>query len=928
MSLPPGTRLGPYELTGQIGAGGMGEVYRAHDTNLRRDVAVKVLPASVSADAERLARFRREAQVLATLNHPNIAAIYGIEESGTAPALVMELVEGEDLSTAIARASRADGPVSGSQSGRHLRGIPLEDALPIARQIVDALGAAHAQGVIHRDLKPANIKLKGTSVDLAGATVKVLDFGLAKLADPGAIRSGSSDIDPANSPTITSPAMTAMGMILGTAAYMAPEQARGRVVDKRADIWAFGCVLYEMLTGRRAFEGDDVSDTLATILKSDPDWTALPAGTPLAIRRLLRRCLTKDPARRLADIADARLDLDDPATSSGDETNAAPAVEPFIRRRWIERIGLLVAGIAVAAIGLGPWVVSHLRETPPAPLPTLRVPLLPPEGLRVEPGFVISPDGRYVAFRASRRGEQVRLWIRDLATMDVRVVAGTDDAFVPVWSPDSRSVAYADLSGIKLVDVAAGSVRMLIDRAGPSIAWAPDGTIVFNRAAAPGAAGEILWRLPLTGGEPVALTTLDTGAGDTDHAVQQFLPDGRRFLFTAAPGNRLYVGHLDGTSPTLLAEQIWQPSYAAPGYLLYLREGTLFVQRFDTEIGLLVGEPAPFIGQVSALFSVGKGDFSVSNNGVLIYTQGTAARGGLPVWVDRQGRESPVPGLAASQALEFPRISPDGRRVAFVSSGDLWIGDLGGRPPIRLTFDGARAPVFTPLWTPDGQRLVIERGGSEPGLWSVAADGRDATPERVLTDGHHHAHAWSADGRELIAARLSGAESDIVALPYPTPGESRSVVATPAWEGVAGLSMSPDGRWLAYAANPTGRMEIYVRPYSGSGAAVRVSPDGGTEPEWSRDGRELFYRERERLLSARVTRSGSDNDIQFDLPIVLFESDYVRGDFYQPPSYDVAPDGRFLLLKWPAGSAPGERPPVLFSNWIAEFEREHAAPGQ
>jgi Tol biopolymer transport system component len=927
MSLLPGTRLGPYEITGQIGAGGMGEVYSAHDTSLKRDVAIKVLPASLAADADRLARFRREAQMLAALNHPNIAAIYGIEESGTAPALVMELVEGEDLSTAIARASRADGPVSGSQSGRHRGGFALEDALPIARQIVDALGAAHAQGVIHRDLKPANIKLKGSSADLAGATVKVLDFGLAKLGDPGAIRSGIGDVDPANSPTITSPAMTAMGMIFGTAAYMAPEQARGRVVDKRADIWAFGCVLYEMLTGRRAFEGDDVSDTLATILKSDPDWTALPAGTPLAINRLLRRCLTKDPARRLADIADARFELDDPGGAPGGDTIAAPAIAPS-RRRWSERVGLLVAGIAVAAIGLSPWVVAHLREAPPVPVPALRVALVPTDGLRVEPSFAISPDGRYLAFRASRRGEPLRLWIRDLTTMEERHLPGTDNALVPIWSSDSRSIAYADLSGIKLVDVAAGSVRMLIDRAGPSVTFAPDGTIVFNRAAAGGTNASTLWRLPTTGGEPVAITTLDASAGDTDHLVQQFLPDGRRFLFTAAPGNRLYVGHLDGTSPTLLAEQIWQPSYAPPGYLLYLRDGTLFVQHFDTERGVLVGEAAPFVSQVSALFSLGKGDFSVSSNGVLIYSQGTAARGGLPMWVDRQGRETPVTGLDAGQPLEFPRISPDGRRVAFVSSGDLWIGDVGGRPPIRLTLDGIRAPVFTPLWTSDGQRLAFERGGPESGLWSIAADGSDARQERIATDGHYHAHAWSADGRELIAARLSNADSDIVTVPYPVPGESRSVVATPAWEGVAGLSMSPDGRWLAYAANPTGRMEIYVRRYPGNGAAVRVSPDGGVEPEWSRDGRELFYRERERLLSARVTRSGSNNDIQFDLPTLLFESDYVRGDLYQPPSYDVAPDGRFLLLKWPAGSAPGERPLVVFSNWMAEFEREQRQRAQ
>jgi serine/threonine protein kinase len=825
MPLPAGTRIGPYEVSAAIGAGGMGEVYRARDTKLGRDVALKVLPPAFAVAPDRVARFRREAQVLAALNHPNIAGIYGFEEASTTSgqaamsALVMELVDGPTLADRLAQGA-----------------LPLEDILPIARQIVAAIEAAHAQGIIHRDLKPANVKVRSDN------TVKVLDFGLAKALDP-AQDSGLSrqargagleaQANLSNSPTITSPAMTELGMILGTAAYMSPEQAKGRSVDERADIWAFGCMLFEMLTGQRAFAGDDVSDTLANILKSEPDWSALPDTTPPSLRRLIRRCLSKDLAARLPDIRVARLEIDD-AMSPDVDAGAAPSTLSTTSARstpWWPLAALAVA--AAALLAALPIVFSHLRETP-APVSTVRFSVPPPSGhaFRSDAAFAaVSPHGQHILYCAVASRPPTRLWLYSLATQEARELPGTERACGGIWSPDSRSTAFLVDERLKRLDIAGGSVQPLAEvKVSVGGSWNRDGIIIL------GSNSSGLLRVSAAGGDVVPLTTLDTAKKELAHILPQFLPDGRRFLFTVLPGNVVKLGSLDSSAQSEVLKVGTHAWYASPGYLLFARQGTLVAQRFDASSATVSGDRVP-IAEGVRMFSGTWGLFSTSENGTLVYESGDTAASGTPIWVDRKGQSTPVVPEGLDDA-QCPRLSPDGRRLAVIRAGDLWVLDLAGRPPIRLTFDGRESPHFSPLWTRDGQRIVYETR-SPSRLRVLPSDASSATPTMLGPDGHFHPYGWSADGGELVAARLG--PNDIVALSMAGETAPRDVVVTPVEEGTEGLSVSPDGRWVAYAANPTGQTEIWVRPYPGPGAPVRVSPGGGAEPVWARSGRELFY---------------------------------------------------------------------------------------
>jgi eukaryotic-like serine/threonine-protein kinase len=900
MPLPAGTRIGPFEVSGAIGAGGMGEVYRARDTKLGRDVALKILPPAFALAPERVARFRREAQLLAALNHPNIAGIYGFEDpstsSGQAPisALVMELVDGPTLADRLAQGA-----------------LPLEETLPIARQIVAAIEAAHARDIIHRDLKPSNVKIR------SDGTVKVLDFGLAKALDP-ARDSGLShrpqgaglkaQANLSNSPTITSPAMTELGMILGTAAYMSPEQAKGRSVDERTDIWAFGCMLFEMLTGRRAFPGDDVSDTLASILKSEPDWSALADTTPPSLRRLIRRCVSKDLATRLPDIRVARLEIDDAISP---DVDAAPSTSPTTNVRptsWWPVAALIVTAAALLAIL--PVVVSHLRETPP-PVSTVRFSVPPPSGRAFPPNAAfatVSPDGQHIAYCAVPSDLPSRLWLYSLATQDARELPGTDRACGGIWSPDSRSIAFVVDGQLKRLDIAGGSVQTLAEVKVPTVggSWNRDGIIIL------GTNSSGLLRVSAAGGELVPLTTLDAAKKEAAHILPQFLPDGRRFLFTAVPGNVVKLGSLDSSTQSEVLKVGTHAWYAAPGYLLFARQGTLSAQRFDASTATVSGDPVPVAEGVRMFFGTW-GLFSASENGTLVYESTDAAAGGTPIWVDRNGRSTPIvpEGLDGAQ---YPRLSPDGRRIAVIRAGDLWVQDLAGRPPIRLTFDGKERRHFSPLWSPDGRRIVYETQ-SPSQLRVVPSDASSATSTTLGPDGHFHPYGWSAGGLELVAARLG--PNDIVALSMARESAPRDVVVSPAEEGTGGLSMSPDGRWLAYAANPTGQTEIWVRPYPGPGAPVRVSPGGGAEPVWSRNGRELFYIDSPngQLIAVSIQ---TQPELRFSAPVALFNvRDFAFSS--QPPSYDVAADGRFLMIR-PAGNvAPGKRPLTVVLNWAAEM---------
>jgi len=602
MALAPGTRLGPYEITAQIGVGGMGEVYRAIDTNLKRAVAIKVLPEAVAADVDRLARFQREAEVLASLNHPNIAIVHGLEKSDGVTALVMELVEGPTLADRI-----AEGP------------FPLDETLHVAKQIAEALEAAHERGIIHRDLKPANIKLR------PDGAVKVLDFGLAKAMEPTGAMSSSYSL----SPTITTPAMTQMGMILGTAAYMSPEQAKGRLADKRSDIWAFGSVLYEMLTGKRAFPGDDVSDTLAAVLRVEPDWTRLPANTHGAVRRLLRRCLQKDATQRLHDINDARIEIQEAQATTDPETMTV--VIPVSARRRERVAWALLAVATLALVALAVSATLYLHRAVPEPVVTRLDVVTPPAADSFS--FALSPNGRQLVFVANgEKGSQ--LWVRPLDQSAAQPLADTVGASFPFWAPNSRAVGFFADGKLKRINLTGGAVQVLADAPVPrGGTWNAEDVIVFAPTI-----NSALMRVAAGGGPVEPVTQLTVGQGS--HRWPQFLPDGRQFLFSMATGlpetHGAYVSSLDGEKTVRVMPAETAAMYASPGYLLLVSQGVLIAYPFNTANGTVTKAPIPVTQPVGADDGALHSAFSVSEQGVLAYRVGTGSRRQL-VWVNRMG---------------------------------------------------------------------------------------------------------------------------------------------------------------------------------------------------------------------------------------------------------------------------------------------------
>jgi len=874
MSLGAGKRFGPYEVVARVGAGGMGEVYRALDTRLDRPVALKVLPDAVAADPERLARLTREAKTLAALNHPNIAQIYGFEDR----ALAMEFVEGEDLSARIARGA-----------------IRVDEALQIAGQIADALEAAHEFGVIHRDLKPSNIRVRADGV------VKVLDFGLAKaLAPPSAVFEGAA------ASTITSPAVTMPGEILGTAAYMAPEQARGKDVDKRADIWAFGVVLYEMTTGRRPFDGESVTDTVAGVVKSEPDWATVPPR----LRRLLKSCLEKDPKKRLRDIGDWKRELDRGAG------NAPPGSQP---RVWWGLAG--VATLAAAAIA-----VLHFGEAAPVPPLTVRFQIPLPASNTFTYGMAIAPDGRHIAFSAKQGDQPNRIWVRALDAVDATPVAGTEGAKGITWSPDGRSLAFTVGRALKRVPIEGGAAQTLYEAANENAAgscfWARRGVIVIG-----GGYNGSIWSVPESGGVATPLTRVDTSRREVVHGIPAPLPDGRHFLYTRVATDPdvagVYIGSLDrepaDQDPSRLlaaGNATYYTDNGGSGYLLYLREGALLAHAFDAASLKLVGEPVQVSAGVANWGGLG---LFASEGGLIAYRLGARQTGVLGTeltWFDREGNSAGTVGR--TEAFETIRLSPDNSRAAVMirrglgnadpGKTELWAVDLdrGGVLDRRSMADAPSASA--PAWSPDGAHIVFSsttQGVSN--LVLTRADGGNGEDVVFHNDASVASTSWSRDGRFLLFQSGPRDAPDIWVL---TLADRKGVPILQTSSAEADPAFSPDTKWFAYASNASTGFEIYMRAFDPDapgtlpGAAIRVSTQGGRDPHWTKAGRELIYRVGDDLMAVDIPVGPDPHPGEPKLLFTLPSRAY----------WDVSNDGtRFLVGVPPVGSVT--TPITVLLNW-------------
>jgi serine/threonine protein kinase/Tol biopolymer transport system component len=871
VALTTGSRIGPYEITSPLGEGGMGVVYRAHDTKLGRDVAIKALPDAFATDADRLQRFQREAQVLASLNHSNIAQIYGLEESDKTRCIVMELVEGQTLQERLRR-----GP------------IPLDEALPMASQIATALEAAHERGIIHRDLKPANIKLT------PDGGVKVLDFGLARMRQ--------AEGDPtnlSNSPTLMSAASTP-GMIMGTAAYMSPEQAKGRPVDGRTDIFAFGTVLYEMLTGRPAFEGEDVPDILSRILQREPDWTLLPASVPPRIRELLRLCLEKTAKNRRQSAGDVRIDIKQALATVGTVPDR-PTVSARSALAW--------AVATVTALGLSLIAILYFREKPPTEPPEMRLEITTPS-TAAPLEFALSPDGRYIVFVASGSGPQ-QLWLRALDKTEARPLAGTEAADYPFWSADSRSIGFTAAGKIKRIDIAGGSPVVLANTSAiRSGTWNSDGTILFNAVYGP------VSRIAASGGgQPVAVTPFDPQR-QPSHMDPRFLPDGRHFLFYSfgtPEVSGIYLASLDGGEPKRLTAADTAGAYLAPGMIVYVRQTTLMAQHLDLKRGELTEDPIKVADNVSSSFP-GFGGFSVSADGRLAYRPGGGELRQLK-WYDRTGRPVGVAGEPDSTQLLYPELSPDGGRVALNRSvqnnTDVWLRDLVRGGMTRFTLDPAIDG--SPLWSPDGKRIAFLSSRKGPyNLYLRPSSG--IGPEELLleTPNNKFPQDWSKDGQFLLYSEADPKTGrDLWALPMTGNDRKPIVVVKTAFDELNG-QFSPDGRWIAYETNESGRFEIVVQPFPVPSGKYPVSTGGGVQPRWRADSKELYFIAPDgKLMATSVTSTGAT--FAAGTPMALFLVAVAPGAGTNKQQYAVSRDGRFLINQ--PVEASSTTPITLILNW-------------
>ena len=881
MAFAAGARIGSYEVVAPLGAGGMGEVYRARDTRLKREVALKVLPESFASDPDRLARFAREAEVLAALNHPNIAAIYGVEDASGTPALVMELVEGQTLADRIAR-----GP------------LVLDEALPIARQIVEALEAAHEQDIVHRDLKPANIKLR------PDGTVKVLDFGLAKLAPIGSASNSSVSM----SPTITSPALvTGGGVLLGTAAYMSPEQAKGHPVDRRSDIWAFGCVLFEMLSGQRAFAAEDVTDTLAAVLRDDPRWSVLPSGTPPQIVTLLRRCLQKNSRSRLPDIGVARLEIEDAATAPPSATHFAASP------RRVPLAWAFVVAALVLALGAG---LAYVRFAP-GDQRVATFTFAPPDGWTLEDSprpFTVSPDGNQIAFVALDARGRRALWVRALDSLDAQMLSGTDDATTPFWSPDSRFIAFRADDKLKKIAITGGAPTPICDvadvRGGT---WSRDGVILF--ASGPG-----LQKVSEAGGISEVARTFDPSEGVP--AMPQFLPDGRHFLYITYSG--IHAGSLDSTEHTPI---VTDPNVAnfeyVDGRLIFLRDTTLMAQPFDVSRRALTGTAVPIADSVHVFAKQRAGRFSASENGVLVYQTGSARLESRLVLIDRNGKILSTVADGADYA--DVSLSNDETRAAVSildprqRTRNIWVVDIARGRRTQLTFTSA--DDLAPVWAPDDSWIAFSSGRQGRfGLYRKAASGAGEEEELLPPDAAGSSAAVGIGTRNPLDVTKDGGallyiSGSTLSAELTTLSVSKPRVPVPYLTGRAAGpgQLSPDNRWIARVARESGPPEIWVTPYRQRTGLWRVSENGGgSQPRWRGDGREIFYIGPDsRMMAASVNGDGEAFKVESVRSLFAVA---IHGARY---AYDVTADGQRFLVNTSV-TAENTPPPLrVVLNWPA-----------
>jgi Tol biopolymer transport system component len=874
MPLRVGETLGAYEITGTLGEGGMGEVYRARDSRVKRDVALKTSNTAFTD------RFQREAEAIAALSHPNVCTLFDVGPN----YLVMELVEGPTLAEVLAK-------------GR----LPVPEALRIATQIADALEAAHARHVVHRDLKPGNVKVRPDGL------VKVLDFGLAKMGDPA---SGASAADPDDSPTLSGP-MTSAGMILGTAGYMAPEQARGDAVDHRADVWAFGVILYEMLSGARLYRGATVSDTLAAVLLTEPDWSRVPATELSSLGRLLRWCLEKDPKKRLSDIAMAkRLLVEDPAPAAAvpQPTRAASRLWPALAAAF----AILLAAVAAYAFWFTP--------TPPAP-DTTAFTITAPQGALLNGDVAVSPNGRQLAFVVRDANSRNSLWLRNLDSVEVRILASADENQVegPFWSPDGQWVGYSADGQLKRVPAAGGTPHVICSYEGDlrGASWGDDGTIVFANFYQ----GTALWKVAAEGGTPVRMKS----SPELNLRNPAFLPGSTRFLWGSGGeglAGSVFVGSLDTpaeqwpTAPVLTtaSQAVYLPpggSSRSTGVLLFSDAGTLMVQPFDAASLTVSGQPVRAVSGISSYARTSAADFAVSPAGTLVYRTGGQQSARL-AWVGRTGTE--IGPVGEGEVYSELDLSPDGRRLAAVRGGDIWVIDIDRSTTLRLTTTPAQERA--PLWASDGASIVFasDRGG-RLNLYEKAVD--SAAPERELltTPDNKIPTSISPDGKWLLFTQSTSRGFDVYLLAMGTgTREVKPLLNGPAAEGQA--VVSPDGRWVAYTSAESGRIQVYLRSFPDGGTPRKVAEQLGAEPRWSSNG-ELFFRGnyatgRTSLFSVALGKDGA-----LGKPTELFTAGIVgAGGFDRGPNYLISPDGQRILAVTRKADEP-DTPLTVVVNWKA-----------